>query len=154
MQPWFRENLFPAFQGVVDSFMNESLNASDTWIPNISLGPLPDASFRPKFCEHILLTPNADLRQSAVTSPSSSETRVLCLIVIAIAGFSETEANSKDHVGRVTAFPILLHVQEPVGDQRRGRRIRPMKVWTVRGFLAIPGAPSLWVHTNCRPQGY
>lgn len=75
--------------------MREFFNTSDTRVPNISLELLPDASCWSKIREHfvILLMLDADPRQSAVTLLSSPETNanVSCLIMIEIAGFSETE---------------------------------------------------------------
>ena len=73
----------------------------------------------------ILFMFNADPRQSAVTLLSSTEQNVVCLIVI-----SGMEANSKEHVGRVTMIPPL-HAQEPDWDRWRGRRILPV-MWIHR----------------------
>ena len=66
----------------------------------------------------------------------------MCLIVIVIAGFSETEANSREHVGRVTRIPRQeAGKKDPAHDVDSPPSTPDMtKVWTALGFLAIPGA--------------
>lgn len=98
----------------------------------------------------ILLIFNANPRQSAVTSLSSTEENVLCLIAIVIAGNSETEADSRDHVGRVTRIPSPLRPR--VRPRQEAGKMDPprgvdspgtpdmTKVWTALGVLAISGA--------------
>jgi hypothetical protein len=71
--------------------------------------------------------------------------------MIVIAGFGETEANSGEHVGRVTGIPSLFTSKNRPGPE--AGKVDPardvdspfstpdmMKVWTILGLLTIPGA--------------
>lgn len=87
---------------------SRTFNADDTRIPNNSSESLPDAPSRLQSREYIviLFILDVDPRQSAVTLPSSPGANASYLIVIEIAAFSETEADSGEHVGWDVSYPF------------------------------------------------